>query len=136
MRSGNSQPYELRAEAGRGDPKLGQGKLPTRYAEMSELDPAVRRSPPQQAADEEIPSSALLLRVDVQPAIMPDRDGQFLVFDTYVRYLITDALRFEESLRNEAAAAATISDIVISQLRAVVGLLTQPEIIGGRPDGI
>ena len=77
-----------------------------------------------------------VLRVDVTPTSMPDRDNQFLQMDAYVRYRIIDPRKFVEKLINEVNAEATIQQIVIAALRDEVGRSTQPEIIGGRLLGI
>ncbi len=77
-----------------------------------------------------------ILRIDVTPTSMPDRDNQFLEVDAYVRYRIVDPRKFIERLRDENGASATIQQIVIAALRDEVGRSTQPEIIGGRLIGI
>lgn len=77
-----------------------------------------------------------ILRIDVTPTSMPDRDNQFLEVDAYVRYRIEDPRKFIERLRSQNNANATIQQIVIAALRDEIGRSTQPEIIGGRLIGI
>ena len=77
-----------------------------------------------------------ILRIDVTPTSMPDKDNQFLEVDAYVRYRIEEPRKFIERLRSENNADATIQQIVIAALRDEVGRSTQPEIIGGRLIGI
>ena len=73
-----------------------------------------------------------LLRIDVPPASMPDKDSQFLNVDAYVRYRITGPRAFREQLVNEPQAAQRIGSIVIAELRAEIGLRGRAEIIGGQ----
>ena len=77
-----------------------------------------------------------VLRVDLPPPSMPDVDNQFLEMDAFVRYQITDPVKFIQTLRNEVSAASTIGQIVIAALRNEVGLSTQAEITGERLTGI
>lgn len=71
-----------------------------------------------------------LLRTDVPPATIPDREQQFLVVDAYTRWRITNARRFREALLNERNADSRISAIVRAELREEIGKRTRPEIIG------
>ncbi|CCG06747.1 protease modulator HflC [Pararhodospirillum photometricum] len=48
-------------------------------------------------------------------------DQKRLVVDTYLRYRISDPLRFYQAVNNEFQAASRLSDIVISALRRVLG---------------
>lgn len=73
-----------------------------------------------------------LLRIDVPPASMPDKDSQFLSVDAYVRYRIVGPRAFREQLVNEPQAAQRIGSIVIAELRAEIGLRGRGEIIGGQ----
>ncbi len=73
-----------------------------------------------------------ILRVDVPPSSMPDVENQFLDIDAYARYRIIDPRSFREVLLNELNAAARISNIVVSELRAEIGQRNRTEIIGGR----
>ncbi|MEE8517651.1 MAG: protease modulator HflC [Dehalococcoidia bacterium] len=77
-----------------------------------------------------------VLRIDVAPTSMPDRDNQFLDVDAYVRYRILDPRKFIENLQDERRAASSIGPIVIAELRNAVGNSTQEEIIGGVLIGI
>ena len=80
-----------------------------------------------------------LLRVDVPPASMPDRESQFLEIDAYTRYRIEDPEKFWRRLRDEFTAANRISNIVISEIRQRVAASSREDIIGGAitklPDG-
>ncbi len=73
-----------------------------------------------------------LLRIDVPPSSMPDRENQFLEIDAYVRYRIEDPRKFRQTLVDEITAASRISNIVTGELRAEIGQKTRPEIIGGQ----
>jgi len=75
-----------------------------------------------------------LLRVDVAPAGFPDIENQFLDIDAYVRYRITNARSFRETLVDEIRATGRISNIVVAALREEVGQRLREEIIGGRID--
>ena len=80
-----------------------------------------------------------LLRVDVPPASMPDRESQFLEIDAFTRYRITDPEKFWRRLRDEFTASNRISNIVISEIRQQVAASEREDIIGGElqtePDG-
>jgi membrane protease subunit HflC len=64
---------------------------------------------------------------------MPDKESQFLDIDAYVRYKITDPKSFLLSLSDDTNAAATIGQIVVSELRSAVGVRDRKDIIGGEP---
>jgi len=72
-----------------------------------------------------------LLRIDVRPESMPDKESQFLEIDAYVRYRITDPRKFLLTLRDEFTAEARIGNIVISEIRRVVAASDRTDIIGG-----
>jgi len=74
-----------------------------------------------------------LLRIDMPPSSMPDKESQFLDIDAYVRYKITDPKSFLLSLSDDTNAAATIGQIVVSELRSAVGVRDRKDIIGGEP---
>jgi membrane protease subunit HflC len=74
-----------------------------------------------------------LLRIDMPPSSMPDKESQFLDIDAYVRYKITDPKAFLLSLSDDTNAAATIGQIVVSELRSAVGVRDRKDIIGGEP---
>ena len=71
-----------------------------------------------------------LLRVDMQPDTLPDREKEFLVIDAYTRYRITDVRKFFEKLGNLDRAEDRIGRIVISGLREEIAKRTKEEIIG------
>jgi membrane protease subunit HflC len=71
-----------------------------------------------------------LLRVDMQPDTLPDREKEFLVIDAYTRYRITDVRKFFEKLGNLDRADDRIGRIVISGLREEIAKRTKEEIIG------
>lgn len=72
-----------------------------------------------------------LLRIDVPPTSIPDKENQFLEIDAYVRYLITDPRAFRETLLTEIGAASRIGAVVIAELRSAIGNRSREEIIGG-----
>ena len=72
------------------------------------------------------------LEVDLRPVELLASDQERLVVDAFVRYRIIDAIRFYETLRNEAGAQDQLQTIFDSTLRDVLGRVTQPEIISGR----
>ena len=71
-----------------------------------------------------------LLRVDMQPDTLPDREKEFLVIDAYTRYRITDVRKFFEKLGDLDRAEDRIGRIVISGLREEIAKRTKEEIIG------
>jgi len=74
-----------------------------------------------------------LLRIDVPPASMPDKDSQFLEIDAFVRYKINDPQVFLQNLRDETLASSRIGNLAIAALRSQVGLRDRRDIIGGDP---
>ncbi|WP_298911813.1 protease modulator HflC [uncultured Algimonas sp.] len=72
------------------------------------------------------------LEVDLRPVELLASDQERLVVDAFVRYRIIDAIRFYETLRNEAGAQNQLQTIFDSTLRDVLGRATQPEIISTR----
>ena len=74
-----------------------------------------------------------LLRIDMPPSSMPDKESQFLQIDAYVRYRINDPKKFLLSLSDETNAGATLGQIVVSELRSAVGVRDRKDIIGGEP---
>ena len=76
-----------------------------------------------------------LLRVDVPPSTLPDREKEFLVIDAYARYRITDVRKFFEKLETLERAEDRIGRIVISSLREQIGERIKEEIIGSRVEG-
>ncbi len=73
-----------------------------------------------------------VLRVDVPPSTLPDREKEFLDIDAYARYRITDVRKFFEKLGNLDRAEDRIGRIVISGLREEIAQRTKEEIIGAR----
>ena len=71
-----------------------------------------------------------LLRVDVPPSTLPDKEKEFLDIDAYARYRITDVKKFFEKLGNLNRADDRIGRIVISALREEVAKRSKEEIIG------
>jgi membrane protease subunit HflC len=59
-------------------------------------------------------------------------DQERLVVDSFIRYRISDPLRFYRTLRDERTAADRIERLVNSSLRQVLGSATSDEIISGR----
>ena len=72
------------------------------------------------------------LEVDLDAVELLSSDENRLVVDAFVRYRITDPIRFYEKLRNENGAQVQLQSIFDSTLRDVLGRVTQPEIISGR----
>ena len=77
-----------------------------------------------------------LLRVDMQPDTLPDREKEFLVIDAYTRYRIIDVRKFFEKLRDLATAEDRIGRIVISELREEIANRTKEEIIGAAAEDV
>jgi len=74
-----------------------------------------------------------ILRFDSPPVVMPDKEKQNLVIDSYVLYQITNPERFLKTLQSETGARSRLGDIVTSILRDEVALRDRFEIIGSRP---
>ena len=72
-----------------------------------------------------------ILRVDMRPDTVPDKEKEFLIIDAYTRYKIIDVRKFFEKLRTISSAEDRIGRIVISALRQEIGERTKEEIIGG-----
>ena len=72
------------------------------------------------------------LEVDLRPVELLASDQERLVVDAFVRYRITDPIRFYEKLRNERGAQDQLQAIFDSTLRDVLGRVDTPEIISGR----
>lgn len=72
------------------------------------------------------------LEVDLRPVELLAADQERLVVDAFVRYRITNAIRFYEKLRNERGAQDQLQAIFDSTLRDVLGRVDSPEIISGR----
>ena len=72
-----------------------------------------------------------LLRIDMPPSSMTDKETQFFQIDAYVRYRINDPKKFLLSLSDETNAGATLAQIVVSELRSAVGVRDRKDIIGG-----
>ena len=72
------------------------------------------------------------LEVDLRPVELLASDQERLVVDAFVRYRITDPIRFYETLRDERGAQDQLQTIFDSTLRDVLGRVTQSDIISGR----
>lgn len=72
------------------------------------------------------------LEVDLRPVELLAADQERLIVDAFVRYRITNAIRFYEKLRNERGAQDQLQAIFDSTLRDVLGRVDTPEIISGR----
>ena len=72
------------------------------------------------------------LEVDLRPVELLASDQERLIVDAFVRYRITDPIRFYEKLRNERGAQDQLQAIFDSTLRDVLGRVDTPEIISGR----
>ncbi len=74
-----------------------------------------------------------ILRIDADPASMPDKEKQNLIIDSYARYRIIDPVQFRKTLQTEPNARSRLGDIVTSTLRDRVALRNRFEIIGAEP---
>lgn len=74
-----------------------------------------------------------ILRIDAEPASMPDKEKQNLIIDSYARYRIFDPVQFRKTLQTEINARSRLGDIVTSTLRDRVALRDRFEIIGAEP---
>ena len=74
-----------------------------------------------------------ILRIDADPASMPDKEKQNLIIDSYARYRIVDPVQFRKTLQTESNARSRLGDIVTSTLRDRVALRDRFEIIGAEP---
>ena len=74
-----------------------------------------------------------ILRIDAEPASMPDKEKQNLIIDSYARYRIHDPVQFRKTLQTEINARSRLGDIVTSTLRDQVALRNRFEIIGAEP---
>ena len=74
-----------------------------------------------------------ILRIDADPASMPDKEKQNLIIDSYSRYRIVDPVKFRKTLQTEINASSRLGDIVTSTLRDRVALRDRFEIIGAEP---
>ncbi len=74
-----------------------------------------------------------ILRIDADPASMPDKEKQNLIIDSYARYRIKDPVQFRKTLQTEINASSRLGDIVTSTLRDRVALRDRFEIIGAEP---
>lgn len=72
------------------------------------------------------------LEIDLKPVELLASDQERLVVDAFVRYRISDATTFYESLQNEDGAQLKLQSIMDSTLRDVLGRVDSPEIISGR----
>ena len=72
------------------------------------------------------------LEVDLLPVELLASDQERLIVVAFVRYRITDPIRFYEKLRNERGAQDQLQAIFDSTLRDVLGRVDTPEIISGR----
>lgn len=72
------------------------------------------------------------LEIDLEPVELLAADKQPMLVDAFVRYRIVDAIKFYESLRNEAGAQHKLQSIMDSTLRDVLGRVTTQEIISSK----
>jgi membrane protease subunit HflC len=103
----------------------------TRFGEIQEStsSPGLHFKAP--FVDSVVRFNSRVLRVDVEPATLPDVDSQFLEIDAYVRYEIADVKQYRVTLLDERQAQGRISQIVIAALREEVGKRTREDIVGG-----
>lgn len=72
------------------------------------------------------------LEVDLRPVELFASDQERLVVDAFVRYRISDGVKFYEALRSDFEAQQKLQSIMDSTLRDVLGRVETPDIIAGR----
>src|SRR5262245_51513016 len=77
-----------------------------------------------------------LLDYDAAPAPVITRDKKNLVVDNYAKWLISDPLRFLQTVQNEVGAQARLDDIIYSKVREQLGLHDLVEVIATKRDAI
>jgi membrane protease subunit HflC len=77
-----------------------------------------------------------LLDYDSAPAPVITRDKKNLVVDNYAKWLISDPLKFLQTVQNEAGAQARLDDIIYSNVREQLGLHDLAEVIATERDAI
>jgi membrane protease subunit HflC len=77
-----------------------------------------------------------LLDYDAAPAPVITRDKKNLVVDNYAKWLISDPLKFLQTVQNEAGAQARLDDIIYSKVREQLGLHDLVEVIATKRNPI
>ena len=72
------------------------------------------------------------LEFDMQPEEIQAADQVRLVVDAFLRYRITDPLRFYQTVTNEAGARARLRSIMDDSLRGVIASIPANEVISGQ----
>ena len=62
-----------------------------------------------------------LLDFNAEPKEVIDADNRPIIIDAFLRYRITDPLKYYQSVQNESGLGARLNDILESSLRKVVG---------------
>ncbi len=73
-----------------------------------------------------------ILNLETQPRPIIAADQKQLIVDTFVRYRISNALQFYQTLRSENAAASQITNSLESSMRSVLGSATFLDIVKNR----
>jgi modulator of FtsH protease HflC len=77
-----------------------------------------------------------LLDYDAAPAPVITRDKKNLVVDNYAKWQINDALKFLQTVQDEAGAQARLDDIIYSKVREQLGLHDLVEVIATKRETI
>jgi membrane protease subunit HflC len=73
-----------------------------------------------------------LLGINAEPKEVIALDQKRLIVDAFLRYRITDPLKFRQTVRDERGIASRMSSIMESSLRQVLGNYPLSEIISGK----
>lgn len=73
-----------------------------------------------------------ILNIEADKEEINTSDQERLVIDAFVRYRITDPLRYYVALRNETTATDRLGRLINSSLRQVLGSASSNDIISGR----
>lgn len=76
------------------------------------------------------PPTQFMIAASTTTKAEADRQGKEpLLVDTFMRYRITDPLRFMSTLKTEVAARATLTNILLSEVRAEMGRTTLTKLL-------
>lgn len=70
-----------------------------------------------------------ILDLDTRPQEVTASDQKRLVVDAFTRYRIVDSLKYYQTVRNEARLRQTLSSIIDSSLRRVLGAATFTDVV-------
>ncbi|MCL4766930.1 MAG: protease modulator HflC [Hyphomicrobiaceae bacterium] len=77
-----------------------------------------------------------ILDLDTSPQELFSSDQNKLIVDSFARYRIVDALRFYQTVRNEAGVRSRVGPILDSSLRRVLGSATLADAVRDRREGL